>query len=64
MILRDFRQAKVLNLVDNAIKHGAGGGLVTVEVTERVDGSVLIISDRGRDPAGGAEECSEALLPP
>ena len=44
---RDLLFDALSNLVDNAIKHGASGGLVAVEVKERADGSLLIVSDRG-----------------
>ena len=44
---RDLLFDAVSNLVDNAIKHGGIGGVVGVEVKERVNAAVLIVSDSG-----------------
>ena len=44
---RDLLFDAVSNLVDNAVKHGGIGGLVSVELHDGVDGPRLIISDRG-----------------
>ena len=44
---RDLLFDALSNLVDNAIKHGASGGLVSVRTQETGNGSRLIVCDRG-----------------
>jgi len=50
---RDLLFDAVANLADNAIKHGRGGGQVSVEVTRVEDGAMIAVSDDGPGiPAG------------
>lgn len=44
---RELISQAVMNLIDNALRHGASGGAVTLRLYETVEGLVIQVEDRG-----------------
>ena len=44
---RELISQAITNLIDNALRHGASGGSVTLRLLERGDGVVIQVEDRG-----------------
>jgi signal transduction histidine kinase len=56
---RELLTQAITNLIDNALKHGAGGGAVTLRLARRGDEVVVQVEDRGPGIAPG--DRTEAL---
>ena len=56
---RDLLFEAVANLIDNAIKHGGGGGRIEVAVAAAAEGPVVAVADRG--PGIPLEERKQVL---
>jgi signal transduction histidine kinase len=44
---RELMIQSITNLIDNALRHGAGGGEVTLRLVHRTDGVAIQVEDRG-----------------
>jgi len=44
---RELLSQAITNMIDNALRHGASGGMVTLRLIERGDGVVIQVEDRG-----------------
>ena len=44
---RELLSQAIANLIDNAMKHGAAGGAVTLRLLDAVDGLAIQVEDRG-----------------
>ncbi|MEG8022047.1 sensor histidine kinase [Sphingomonas aerolata] len=44
---RELLSQAITNMIDNALRHGASGGTVTLRLIERGDGVAIQVEDRG-----------------
>ncbi len=56
---RELISQAITNLIDNALRHGAGGGEVTLRIVHRTDGLAIQVEDRG--PGIAAADRAQAL---
>jgi signal transduction histidine kinase len=56
---RELMIQSITNLIDNALRHGAGGGEVTLRLCHRTDGIAVQVEDRG--PGIGEADRAQAL---
>ena len=56
---RELISQAITNLIDNALRHGAGGGEVTLRIVYRSDGVAIQVEDRG--PGIAAADRAQAL---
>jgi signal transduction histidine kinase len=56
---RELISQAITNLIDNALRHGAGGGEVTLRIVHQTDGVAIQVEDRG--PGIAAADRAQAL---